>query len=148
MRYNSRQGERMKRLRRIIFNALTMLSLLLCVLCLVVAFGGESVPIAVSIGQRSPRSPFTRQYSYGGLIVTEAGRDHVGSIYTKLNYPVFAGLGILAAIPPLIWGWDAKRSLLRARRLERKLCPVCSYDLRATPDRCPECGTIPAHAKT
>jgi hypothetical protein len=35
------------------------------------------------------------------------------------------------------------RELNATRRLSMLRCPSCGYDLRATPDRCPECGKVP-----
>jgi hypothetical protein len=52
-------------------------------------------------------------------------------------------VALLTAGLPLVSVW---RRLQRRTANTSGLCPACGYDLRATPDRCPECGTIPAKA--
>jgi hypothetical protein len=60
-----------------------------------------------------------------------------------VRVPYWSLVAILSILP-ICWA-----TLLRQRRSHRlrpNLCPVCSYDLRATPDRCPECGAVPLRA--
>jgi len=47
---------------------------------------------------------------------------------------------LLCMIFPLIW---VRRRLCIVRNTGRALCVSCGYDLRETPERCPECGAIP-----
>ncbi len=50
-----------------------------------------------------------------------------------------AGYAIAAIV---VFGF-IRREAVRAARRDATCCTLCGYDLRATPRRCPECGTIP-----
>lgn len=57
-------------------------------------------------------------------------------------------LCLITAVPPIVLGASTRRGRVRAARLKENRCIACGYDLRASKDRCPECGRrIPSNAE-
>jgi hypothetical protein len=86
------------------------------------------------------RRPWYRSHHFLGIIIA-TGKNGVGEYYDK-------GIAVHWAYPTIgiaIWPLITLVKLFRERRRSSgNLCQRCDYDLRATPERCPECGTIPA----
>jgi hypothetical protein len=51
-------------------------------------------------------------------------------------------LVLITAILPIGWLITTRRQTSRAVRTRLGLCPDCGYDLRESPERCPECGRM------
>src|SRR4051812_33728965 len=69
-----------------------------------------------------------------------AGAEDFHSLIV-VGVPYWFALAFCGTLPVLRLSWAARS---RIEHEQRGLCPTCGYDLRATPDRCPECGAVPA----
>ena len=178
----------MKRLRRIMFEGLTVVSVLICVAAFLQWFnqgllghledvhwessagtsgtdrrgiGALRNQVSVyhlttaesnsSVGLSRPHGFFwtrfavsdtraalgeTNSFGFGCEI---AQRPSQAGNYNYLIVPLWFVFGMGSVLP---FGRIIRRCL-RRRKIGVGCCNVCGYDMRATPYRCPECGTIP-----
>jgi hypothetical protein len=75
---------------------------------------------------------------FGAGRVTHRPADEIFGSASILMFPAWLGVALLLPLP----AWRLRAELRQRRRDRAGRCVRCEYDLRATPDRCPECGTI------
>jgi hypothetical protein len=99
-------------MKRLLFDILSPVSLLLCVVAMVLLL----------LDGMNDTAPFFDSNRLGWLVSCSS-------------------VVLLTAILPALWLRSWQHSHLRRWRMAHGFCPVCGYDLRASKDRCPECGT-------
>jgi hypothetical protein len=72
----------------------------------------------------------------------EPGASPASDVWFRFFVPLWA-ICAITAVGPLYWIFVFHR---RRRKMAIGCCASCGYDLRATPERCPECGTVPGNS--
>jgi hypothetical protein len=87
----------------------------------------------------------TVYWNFAGFIsaADDPQRVRQSPSYHMLAFPCWFFVAIEALVIAVM-----VRRMAAARRYRSGLCSRCGYDIRATPDRCPECGTAMQAQKT
>lgn len=95
---------------------------------------------------KSPAYPNPYDEKFLGFHFSSYAAAYAGRRYADVEVTVpYWSIAILLAIGPFIlfvYAWRRNRQIMSG------FCSQCGYDLRATPDRCPECGTVVVTSET
>ena len=147
----------MKRFRGRLFSWLAAISLLLCVATVTIGFLTVNRPQSIGIG--SDQDTIYLSSWKGWISLDEFSHNAGDSIYPtdsagmrmakfvkwhKRHFQLHHWVAALClAVVPSYWIVVAPKRRREQKRSLAGLCVKCGYDLRATPDRCPECGAVP-----
>jgi hypothetical protein len=98
-------------------------------------------------GQLMPLWYFEFEHPTGFYLAADLGfssRRHVFEGYPYnlwiWRLPTWSLVSAFTVLPAIVTFRQVRAARRRRRRDRLGLCPLCGYDLRATPGRCPECG--------
>jgi hypothetical protein len=133
----------MKRFRRRLNIVLIILSLLICAATAILWPLSYILPWNIGghwDGPLGPRGGVLNGIEYPWNIQSEYGRLVIDFPFLPFISVEYWSVLLFSALAPL-GRLFSKWTRIKANRVAQGLCPNCGYDLRATPDRCPECGT-------
>jgi hypothetical protein len=96
---------------------------------------------------------FSRSQTCRGFATADLAQDpEAREIMPTLSVARMVGLPLwfviaMASLLPTSRAMQIVKQNRARQRANQGLCPIYRYDLRATPDRCPECGTVSANVK-
>ena len=136
-------------MKRRLLNVLTLLSLLLCVAVVALWVRSYWVSDGYEFVRKGVRWEAVSEK--GTLWLSDLPQKRIDPSHPSRmakarlkpeHYDMPHALAVASlAVAPAVWLTLAASARSRhRRRVDQNLCPRCAYDLRATPDRCPECG--------
>jgi hypothetical protein len=128
-----------------IFGVMVALSSILCIAA--IALWIQSYEFPLKYWPISPDSGLMSDWGSFRLLIAPTQpppKSHAIAIDADEYHAPYWIIVSVFALPPTLWLFRLRRHRLL---MKRGICRTCGYDLRATPDRCPECGTIPLKKK-